>query len=240
MFQEFEQALQATGVDLDFSTWAGYEKFFPAMWQAIRPQVESGSFEEKANRVRANAVQLAQQLDWLDKSENQACQITAALDLYHYVTPKLLVLTASLLLSLEAQAPECAAADSHEDDLLRQLFKDVQRTMPLPLVCSSQAKVALWPDYLQGGWQKIQALVCTHNYQCAASELREFTRSLISPSGVKLSRKNLIEIGENPERIVAINRKLEELLPPLIINITLFQLDWQTPEKLSSSRYRYH
>src|SRR5207244_936900 len=68
--------------------------------------------ETAADRLRARAVQLAQQLDRLDShsaiavDESQAQQLTAVLDLYHYVNPKLLVLTSAIVSALRNE--DCA------------------------------------------------------------------------------------------------------------------------------------
>jgi len=109
VYHEIKQSLRVTGVNLNFRAWAGYEKFFPVMWDAMRPTVETRAFEEAADQVRAEAARAAETLGRLDAAsqvqlgESQAYQIKAALDLYHYVNPKLLVFTSAVKLALNGE-----------------------------------------------------------------------------------------------------------------------------------------
>jgi hypothetical protein len=76
------------------------------MWDAIRPNLETRVYESAADRVRAEAVGMAGQLGRPDirnrllLGESESYQIHKALDLYHYINPKLLVLTSAMRLAL--------------------------------------------------------------------------------------------------------------------------------------------
>lgn len=56
VYHEIKQILRVSGVNLNFRTWAGYGKFLPAMWDAIRPNLETRIFEGGADQIRAAAV----------------------------------------------------------------------------------------------------------------------------------------------------------------------------------------
>lgn len=44
---EIKQNMRVSGINLNFRVWAGFEKFFPLMWNRIRPVVETRQFERR-------------------------------------------------------------------------------------------------------------------------------------------------------------------------------------------------
>lgn len=268
VFHEIKQTLRVTGINLNFRTWAGYEKFFPAMWDAVRPNAGTRAFEAAADRVRAEAVRAARQLGLLDiqmraaLGESQAYRLRAALDLYHYINPKLLVFTSAVKLALDGEQPERvgkASADVEliergvparmypmemvstepEEERIRKLFEDIKQTLSLSSINSDYRTLALWPDYLADGWEKLKPIVQSDEYRQASDNLRETARSLAQRLllPVPLSRERAEELGEDADEISKTTEKFERLLPSLIINIALFSLDWKTPETLAQSPF---
>lgn len=268
VYHEIKQTLRVTGINLNFRTWAGYEKFFPAMWDAMRPVAEMRAFENAADRVRAEAVRAAHKLGRLENQsraslgESQAYQLRAALDLYHYINPKLLVLTSAVKLALDGEQPEHggkASADVEliergvparmypmemvssepEEERIKKLFEDIKQTLSLSSINSDYRTLALWPDYLAAGWERLKPIVQTDEYTRASDDLRETARKLARtlPFSVPLSRERIEELGEDADEIVKMTEKFERLLPSLIINMALFALDWKTPETLEQSPF---
>src|SRR5579862_2598290 len=96
VYHEIRQSLRVTGVSLVFRTWAAYGQFLPAIWDELRPNVESAAFEAVADEVRKQADQAAESLApdeqgiWDDFGQSRSFQIGTAQDLYHYINPKLL------------------------------------------------------------------------------------------------------------------------------------------------------
>ena len=94
---DIRQTLRVSGVNLNFRTWAGFDRFFPLMWDAMRKVAASRALEAAGDEVRADAVRLASALPPIDAAhdvalgDSQRFQIKAALELYHYINPKLLV-----------------------------------------------------------------------------------------------------------------------------------------------------
>jgi pimeloyl-ACP methyl ester carboxylesterase len=41
VYHQIRQTLRVTGVNLNFRTWAAFEEFFPAMWDAVQPNLET-------------------------------------------------------------------------------------------------------------------------------------------------------------------------------------------------------
>ncbi len=268
VYHEIKQSLRVTGINLNFRTWAGYEKFFPAMWDAMRPLAETRAFETAADSVRAEAVRAADKLPRLENQaraalgESQAYQLRAALDLYHYINPKLLVFTSAVKLALDGAQPERggkASADVElvergvparmypmemvssepEEERIKELFEDIKQTLSLSSINSDYRTLALWPDYLGAGWEKLKPIVQGDEYKRTSDNLRETARKLAHtlPFPVPLSRERVEELGEDAGEIAKTTEKFERLLPSLIINIALFSLDWKTPETLVQSPF---
>ncbi len=266
VYHEIRQVLRVTGVNLNLRTWATFDKFLPPLWDALRPNLETRAFETAADRVRSDAVDAATDLPRLDAvasgmlGESQRFQIQRALDLYHYINPKLLVLTSAVRLALDgetigadvADAPEQIGrgqpakmfpmemvAEEPEEKELRDLFDDIKTTLALPSINSDYRTLGLWPDYLATAWQKLKPLVGQHEYKQATDALRETSRSLARelPLPFEFSREHVSELGEDADAVVEKTQKFEELLPPLILNIALLQLDWKAPEALRESPF---
>jgi hypothetical protein len=268
IYHEIKQSLRVTGINLNFRTWAGYSKFFPAMWAAVRPNVETRAFENAADRLRAEAVHAADALGRLEAAsrvqlgESQMYQLRAALHLYHYINPKLLILTSAVRLALEgtpfdhenaAQArteliergepvrmyPMEMVADPLNDARLRQLFDAIQQTLGLSTINSDYRTLALWPDYLAAAWEGLQEIIKGQAYGRASAELRERASTLARslPYPIPLSRAHVAELGEDVDELLGVTTAFERLLPALILNIALLELDWQPMEVLSRSPF---
>lgn len=259
LFHEIKQTLRVTGVPLNFRLYAGYERFFPAMWEAMRPNCETRAFEEAGDVLRSEAVHAAAGMERLSVlgraqlGESQAYQAENALRLYHYVNPKLLVFTTALKLALEGKAPRgCAAAsaeliergapsrmppmemvdESPEDELLRKTFRDIKRTLGADPINSDYRTLALWPRYLAVGWQRLKPLIRTEGYKTTCARLIEHSQRAAAalPLPVTLDIADLARDSEEYAAVLAQTRRIEELLPPLILNVALLTLDWQAPE----------
>lgn len=261
VYHEIRQVLRVSGVNLNFRTWATFEKFLPAMWDALRPNLETRVFETVADRVRSEAITAAaamprlNAIDSLQLGESQRYQIRAALDLYHHINPKLLVLTSAVRLALDGEKigggtaqhveriergeppniyPMEMVAAKPDDERLSDLFDDIVKTLELSTINSDYRTLGLWPDYLNAAWSKLKPLVRDPAYPQASDALRETARAAARqlPFAFDLSRERVAALGEDVDEIVKKTQKFEQILPPLILNVALFQLDWKTPEPL--------
>jgi len=268
VYHEIKQTLRVTGVNLNFRTWAGYGQFLPAMWDAARPNAETRAFEEGADRLREQAARAAASLGRLNAAsgltlgKSQGYHIRAALDLYHYINPKLLLLTSAVRLALrgepvgegEGQAalrerielgPPAAMhalemeSDPPHDKRLKALFRDIRRTLSLSSVNSDYRTLALWPDYLAAAWERLKPVTRGEQYARASDALREASRPLARslPHPLPLDAKRVEELGEDADRILETTERFERLLPSLILNVALFSLDWRTSEELVRSPF---
>ncbi|MDQ3687440.1 MAG: halocarboxylic acid dehydrogenase DehI family protein [Acidobacteriota bacterium] len=265
VYHEIKQVMRVTGVNLNFRAWAGYEKLFPVMWDAVRPNAETRRFEDAADRLRAEAARAAEKFGKLNAAtslrlgESQSYQIRRALDLYHYINPKLLLLTATVSLALDGgrtggetgsveliergaparMYPMEMVAEEPEDARLRELFDDIKKTLSLSSINSDYRTLALWPDYLASGWQRLKPITGSEEYKQASEQLRLTARELARglPYRVPLSRGRVEELGEDANEIIETTGKFERILPSLIINVALFALDGRTPDTLVQSPF---
>lgn len=254
VYHEIRQSLRVTGVDLIFRTWAGFEKFFPVMWDEVRPNVETTVFEEAANQIRDEALRSAESFSpaptgaYAALGESRTWQIRAALDLYHYINPKLLVLTSAVAQALQGERigsgaagagrlargepakmyPMEMEAENPDEKAIRRLFKDIRKTLSLPSITSDYRTLALWPDYLELVWNRLKPLARSPEFQQAADQLRDHSRALARtlPYPISLTLGRIKELGEDPDRVLETTRTFEQLLPGLILNIAVLQLDW--------------
>jgi len=207
-FEEIKQALRVTGISLNFRTYAAYERFFPLMWAAMRPNVETRAFEEAADRLREEAVHAAAGMERLSVlaraqlGESQAFQAENALLLYHYLNPKLLIFQAALARALEQDTPEPRAGkaagsaeliergaparmppmemveEPADDPVVRRTLRDIRHTLSLEETHSDYRTLALWPRYLSAAWQRMKPIVKTDGYDTACVRLGEAARRL--------------------------------------------------------------
>jgi pimeloyl-ACP methyl ester carboxylesterase len=250
VYHEIRQSLRVTGVNLLFRTWAGFEKFLPAAWDQVRPKVETVAFDQAGDAVREEAVRLAGSLggtaepDLGDWGTSRAYQIRAALDLYHYINPKLLVLVCAVRQALQGEALAHSGAakaepaprgepakmypmemeeEKPDDKAVRRLFKDIQKTLSLPSINSDYRTLALWPDYLEAAWQRLKPVCQSPEFTQASDQLRQKAQELAGqlPHPMALSLGRVRELGEDADSVLETTKTFERLLPGLILNIAI-------------------
>lgn len=266
VYHQIRQTLRVTGINLNFRTWATFEHFFPALWNAAQPALDTWAFEDAADQIRGEAVAAASGLGRVAAEArgrlgpSQAFQVQAALALYHYVNPKLLVLTSAVGLALRGEpvgqsgaAPaarirrgvpagmypmEMVPEDS-DDARVQAVFRDIKKTLGLDHVNSDYRTLALWPEYLESGWEGLKPIVRSDAHTRAADALRQQARSLARalPHPLALSREQVEALGDDPDKVAEATDGFEQLLPGLILNVALLSLDWKTPDTLARSPF---
>src|SRR4051812_15412471 len=106
---EMKQTLGIKGFVLNLTGSAGLATGLPACWDAIRPCMETPELEDATARILNEAASLAEGLgktnekSTLELSQGETSQLQAGLDFYHFVFPKMLVLTSALRLACEQE-----------------------------------------------------------------------------------------------------------------------------------------
>ncbi|HWK10787.1 MAG TPA: halocarboxylic acid dehydrogenase DehI family protein [Vicinamibacterales bacterium] len=266
IYHDIRQTLRVSGVNLNFRTWAGFDRFFPLMWQAMRDVAGSGRFEAAGDEVRAEAARLASGLSAVGVTngqilgESQRLQIKGALELYHYINPKLLVFTSTVARALEREGPRAAVripgvrlprgapphmfpmemVDEHPNDArIRRLFDDIKQTMQLRSVNSDYRTLAMWPDYLERAWSKLKPIVASETYTQASATISSIAKAHAWEllDHIDLDRAALARSGEDVDAVIETTARFERLLPPLILNIAVIGLDWWSTDDLARSPF---
>lgn len=267
VYHEICQTLRVSGVNLNFRTWAGYENLLPVLWDGLRPNCETRGFEGFADALRAHAAQAALSFSRIDADESirlgksQAFQLKKSLQLYHFVNPKLLLFTSAVRLALRGELPSPPSATANDpvpliprgipgdmypmvmleeepgDPNTRSVFDDIKNTLKLKSINSDYRTLALWPNYLQVMWAGLKPIVQTAEYQGAADQLREHSRSLAMqlPRAVSLTIDDVKAANADPDKAIETSEAFERLLPGLIINIAICLRDYVTDGDLPSS-----
>lgn len=266
VYHEIKQTFRVSGVNLNFRTWAKHQGFLPMMWDSMSSMAETRAFENAADRVRTDAARAAHVLGPIkvrpDPSlgPSQSFHVRGALDLYHYVNPKLLVLTSVVEMSLLGDSPSDGApasreriatgipADMHamemesdepDDEALRALYSDIKQTLSLPAVNSDYRTLALWPSYLTAAWQALKPIVNYPQYQLLADQLRATSRTLARelPFVLPMDLQDVRDAGAEPDQVLEVTESFSRILPGLIINMALLQLEYRQGSELADSPF---
>jgi hypothetical protein len=267
VYHEIKQTLRVTGVPLNFRTFAGYDNILPLFWDELHANLQTRDFENSADHIRARAAQAAKLLPANTQArtmlgESQRFQIQRALELYHYINPKLLLLTSALKISLHgenigragadlASTPLIArgiprqmypmefASEPNDDARVQEIHEDIKRAMSLSAVFGEYRTLALWPDYLSSAWQRVKPLLRLSAYREASEQIRQVSVHLARelPFPVRLTLRSIETAGQGPEQILRLVERFESLLPSLILNNSLMLLDWLSEQELKDSPY---
>ena len=267
VYHDIRQVLRVSGVNLNFRTWAAFEKSFPLAWTALRDNAGTYAFEQAADELRAEAVRSALQMPRIGATAavplgpSQLYQIGAALALYHYVNPKLLILTSAVRIALDEPEgipgspsadlrklprgvpPRMYPMDMVDEDIdepqTRQMFEDIRHTLSIAHVNSDYRTLALWPHYAATAWQRLKPIMSSPEYLALTADLQrradELARAL--PYRVKLTRLDIASVGEDDDAFTGATRSFEVLLAPLIVNIALLTLDGTSAELCMESPF---
>lgn len=246
LFHEIRQTLRVTGVHPALRDWPALAE----LWEAVRPNAETRSFEEAAARIRSEAVTAADHLGRVaalsraQLGESQAFQVEASLLLYHYLDSKLLLLASAALAGCKGE-PHCSKAqliergaparmtileveeDRPKDDDIRRVYRESRRVLGVPEVPMELRTLALWPRYLVAGWDRLKPLARSGAFARASQHLLDTSRALAKTLPYP------VEASGPRQPVLA----LESAMPKIILGVALLSLDWQAPELLRRSPF---
>jgi hypothetical protein len=267
VYHDVRQVMRVSGVPLTFNTWAAFGKSFPLLWTALRDNAGTYAFEQAADDLRAEAVRGALQLPRIDATAavplgaSQLYQIGAALALYHYVNPKLLILTAAVRIALdEAEGipgspsldvrklprgvpPRMYPMETVDEDVdepqTKQMFENIRHTVSVSHVESTYRTLALWPHYAATAWHRLKPVMASPEFIALSASLQRSADALARalPYRVKLARLDIASVGEDDDEFTRVTRHLETLLPTHIVNVALLMLDGTSAEMCLDSPF---
>jgi hypothetical protein len=265
VFHEIRRVLRVDGIDPIFRSLAARRRLLPAIWDALRPDLETRAFEDAADGVRAEAARAATALPRLVVAgpvmlgPAQLHRLRGALDLYRYANPKLLVLSSAALLALHGERlgvapgpiervepgvparmlPMEMVAEHPADRRVRATFRAIQRERALPSIDGGWRTLALFPDYLVEAWRRLAPLWSDPEARRHARALVELSRELARtlPFPVSLDRERVAFMGLDPDRAISLVADFERILAPLVLDIAILSLDLAPPDEVARSPF---
>ncbi len=258
IYRDIKYTLQVSFVPLIFRVLASHQTFFQKMWQELRPTI-TDQWEEAADGIRTRAISPVlegqpgsnhrEQLRKLGYSERQIEEIEGQLHVYHYVDPKLALLTTVLHEALEghpvgvssqvvwptgrgvpASMPRVGrVAPTEADEEITQLFEDAKQALDLPVVSDEVRTLAQWSEYFQLAWTEVADLSQREAYQRAIEgvgqeaegAMRELRRRMdLRPEDL---RRLGIEESEQ-DKIREVVAALHRAMPDLTVQVTYWML----------------
>ena len=266
LFHDIGQTLRISGIDPIFPVWPLPSRMFQLIWPAVKPNAETYAFEHAADRLRNLAVTYSSRMGRLDAAsearlgESQSWQVRAALDLYHYLHPKLLLLASSIRLALLVEGPPGfpnrsprliqrgvpagmypmeILPEGLDGPRLAEVFNEINAESGAHSTHACYRTLGLWPDYLMAAWKRLRQFVRRIEYDYACDRLREESRGMaISlPLPIHLTPEEIRGAGDDPLIVLRTMEEAEQALSSLMLNIALMSLDWKTPQLLAVSPF---
>jgi len=130
---------------------------------------------------------------------------------------------------VEAHAPAQTAGG---EDGLHGLFGTIRGILSLSDVGGSAPMPRAWSNYLAAASAQLKPVVQGENYNRAASQLHKISRQLAPGFQDRLNLVDSDRLGAIAQQV----RKLETLLPSLIISVTLLELYFRPADNCASAR----
>ena len=241
---EIKQTLGIKGFVLNMAGSASLATGLPACWDAVRPCLETPALEVAAAQIVTEASSLAEALgesthnSSLRLSHEGAAHLQVGLDFYHFLLPKLLVLTSALHMAcdqellrrgiVEGRAPEKEAVG---EDGLHNLFPSIRQVLVLSDAQGAVETPRAWSKYLAAASAELKPIVQGKNFNRAAKQLYKISRQ--SAPGFQ---GHISPVA--PDSLDGIDKevtKLETFLPSLIMSITLMQLYFRPSDRVGAA-----
>jgi len=249
IFSDIKSTLRVPLVNLIFRVLATYPDYLQLAWQELKPNAQTVYFEQQSDEIRRYAVESTRSLGQSPQAPEPAA---AALRVYHYINPKLLLAAGALRAATNGQQPRLQGlpigqkrqlrpgvpSDSGPIDMIspeevplkvRAIFDDLQNTMQVPVINSDYRTLAQWPDYLDDAWAALRPVVQKPEYAAAELGLHQIVdESIVAlPYRMTLNPHALRQSGLSEQDLDAIREILEtfyDLLPGLVLNIAFLSV----------------
>jgi hypothetical protein len=236
---EIKQTLGIKGFVLDMSGSPSLATGLPACWDAVRPCLETLELEDAAAQILSEASMLAEALSGTDYKSTfrltqiEALPLQAGLDFYHFVLPKMLVLTSALGLACEQEllrrgvTARALQKQAVGEDGLHDLFQSIRGILSLSL--RGDEMPGVWSKYLMEASAQLKPIVQGENYNRASDALHKIARQMAPSFQDQISSEELESLAAIEQQV----SKLEALLPSLIMSITLLKLYFRPVDRLT-------
>jgi hypothetical protein len=265
IYRDVQFALRVSFVPLIFRVLAAHAAFFRHMWGELKPTI-TDQWEETADGLRGLAVAQAlerlpgrdhrEQLRKLGYSEGRIEEIQDQLHVYHYVDPKLTLLTMALHEALEGRRvgvrsevvwpsgrgvpafmPRVGRVELTEvDGEIAQLFEETKQALGLPMVSDEVRTLAQWPEYFQLAWKDVAEISQQEAYSEIVEAVREEAERAMGELRRRLElrpedlRRMGIDEAEQAE-IRGVIAALHHAMPILSVHVAYWTLALAGPEE---------
>jgi len=255
VLSEIRQALGLPVLSIFYPALAAYPQFLQLHWKMLKPLVATGNFFSCGDRLRADAytrahnyLRIPDLCARLEESRLSAAarqELAAALDLFHYANPLLLLLFAVQIQALEGPVgdPKTAKRPSHpvyverpfliiEENAsapVRRRYEEIRRVLDLPYVNVEYQAMARFPDFLHLYWDLLKGLLQSPVYQESQYGIRDSAWNLARelPGPLELSIDQLLDAGMKEEDISSVPRILDlfvKNLSGLVMNVAIAKI----------------
>lgn len=256
VFSEIKQALGVPMLRIFFPALAVYPQFLQLHWKMMKPVVHSREFFACADRLRADSYtrahnylripHLGARLEESRFSAGARQELSAAMELFHYRNPLLLLLFCAQMQALEGPigvprnpTPDPAHPVFHERPMfveeenasaaVRHRYEEIRRVLDLPYVNVEYEALAPFPEFLNVYWDLIKRLLQSPLYQECQYGMRDTAWNLARelPGPMELSLDQLTDAGMRQEEIASIARILELFvrnLCGLLMNVAIAKI----------------
>lgn len=188
LYEDMKQALQVPWMGVITMAYAHYPHFFEALWQGLKPLVQSQAFVGQAQSLRhftegAVAVlaplPLPARLQALGYAPRELAQVGEVIEVFsHGNFPYLLIATLTRWLleggalpgggdalapagrhTPSPSAPLVLMEPHHADAPTQAVYADVKATLGLPFVNTDYRALARWPSYFALAWGDLKPVV---------------------------------------------------------------------------------
>ncbi len=240
---------------------AGYPAYLERAWRDLKPNVLSRAFERRADELRAAAVRAAaavgavapgafrEALRQRALSTTVVDDIVRAVDIAHYLNPKLLIAATALDLALnnepvggaadlspeEREAlpaglpPEAAElavlGDAEAPGRVLRVWNDAVATLELPGVTEDLRAIGRWPDFLELAWATAKPLVGRPEVAPLGAIAEEGARRL--PFRITVGPAVGVQLGYTMAQATELARLMREFrrkLPALVFTFAIAKL----------------
>ncbi len=253
VFTEIRQALGLPALWTFYPALAAYPEFLRRHWNMVKPVVESAGFFACADRLRADADTRAHNYlrvrdlsaGW-QQFPGARQELSAALDLFHYRDPLLLLLFSAQVQALETAVGQSRAErrqashpvytqrpllvdEENASGRVRHRYEEIRRVLQLPYVNAEFQAMARFPDFLDAYWELLKALCQSPVYQECQYGIQETAWSLARelPGPMELSVEQLLDAGMTPEDVASVTRILQLFvrnLSGLLLNVAIAKI----------------
>lgn len=236
-FAEIKQALGLSRLELFYPALAVYPAFLGLHWETVASVARSQQLFSAAGCLRADAYTRTYNYFHVPdlsayrrpQPDEDAPDMVAVADFYHYVEPLLLLLACYQMQALEGatgqadvcttpqpdppvlEPPPCSIVETSASPAIKKLLEEIRRVLAVPFVSPEFCALACRPEFLRDFWAALKQMIASPVYDECRYGVRSTAWTLASrlPGPAELTVEQLSEAGMTADDIASVARILE-------------------------------